>query len=185
MKIITETERLIIREIVATDIDAMLELHSDPEVHIYLGNKTITSPEKIVEAINFIKQQYIDFGVGRWAMIDKKTNEFIGWTGLEYVTKETNNHKNFYDLGYRLMKRFWGQGFATESAFASVDYAFDKLNATEVYAMADMGNEGSNKILKKVGLKFIEIFDLEGIKHNWYKLEKASYHKQIKTNNRA
>ena len=175
MEIIIETERLIIREIVLTDIDAMFELHSDPEVHRYLGNNTITSHEKMVEAIDFLRQQYIDFGVGRWAMINKKTNEFIGWTGLEYVTKEINKHKNFYDLGYRLLKRFWGQGFATESAFASVDYAFDNLKATEVYGMADIENEGSNKILEKVGLKFIESFDFEGVKHNWYKLERSAY----------
>ena len=98
MKIITETERLIIREIVPTDIDSMFALHSDPEVHRYLGNSTITSKEKLMEAIDSIQQQYIDFGVGRWAMIDKNTNEFIGWTGLEYMTNKTNNHKTFMTL---------------------------------------------------------------------------------------
>jgi [ribosomal protein S5]-alanine N-acetyltransferase len=175
VKIITETERLIIREILPTDIDEMFELHSDPEVHLYLGNKMITSKEKVGEAIDFVRQQYIDYGVGRWAMINKKSNEFIGWTGLEFVTKETNNHKNYYDLGYRLIKRFWGQGFATESAFASMDYAFDKLNAKEIYAIADCKNDGSNKILKKVGLQFIETFDLEGVKHNWYKIDQTEY----------
>lgn len=175
VKIITETERLLIREILPTDIDEMFELHSDPEVHLYLGNKTITTKEKVSEAIDFVRQQYIDYGVGRWAMINKKSNEFIGWTGLEFVTKETNNHKNYYDLGYRLIKRFWGQGFATESAFASMDYAFDKLNAKEVYAIADCKNDGSNKILKKVGLQFIETFDLEGVKHNWYKVDQTEY----------
>ena len=105
----------------------------------------------------------------------QKTNEFIGWTGLEFVTNETNNHKNYYDLWYRLIKRFWGQGIATESAFASLDYAFDKLNANEDYAMSDCENEGSSKILKKVGLKFIETFYLEGIKHNWYKVDRTEY----------
>lgn len=178
MKVITETERLIIREILPTDIDDMFELHSDPEVHIYLGNKTITSKEQLIESIESIRQQYIDFGVGRWAIINKKTNEFIGWTGLEFVTKEINNHKNYYDLGYRLIKRFWRQGFATESAFASLDYAFDKLNAKRVYAIADYRNEASNKILKKVGLKFIETFDLEGITHNWYKIDNTEYKKK-------
>jgi [ribosomal protein S5]-alanine N-acetyltransferase len=173
MTIITETERLIIRKILPTDVDEMFELHSDPEVHRFLGNKTVTNKEQIVDMINFVRQQYIDFGVGRWAIIDKKTNEFIGWTGLEWVTKETNNHKNYYDLGYRLIKRFWGQGIATESAFASLDYAFNKLNAKEVYAIADCENQGSNKILKKVGLKFIETFDHEGIKHNWYKMDRS------------
>ncbi len=179
MKIIIETERLIIREIVFTDIDVMFELHSDPEVHRYLGNNIITNREKIEETIEFLRQQYNDFGVGRWAMIEKKTNEFIGWTGLEFVTKEINKHKNFYDLGYRLLKRFWGQGFATESAVASVNYAFNRLKAMEIYAMADIENEGSNKILKNVGLKFIETFDHEGVKHNWYKLERAKYKKYI------
>lgn len=99
MKIITETERLIIREILPTDIDGMLELHSDSEVHLYLGNKTITSKEKIIEVINFVRQQYIDFGVGRWGMIYKKTNEFIGWTGLEFVPNEINNHRNYFHSG--------------------------------------------------------------------------------------
>jgi len=181
MKIIRETERLIIREIVPTDLEAMFELHSDPDVHVYLKNQTITSREKMMEIINSIRQQYVDFGVGRWAMINKETKEFIGWTGLQFVIKETNSHRNFYDLGYRLLKKFWRQGYATESAFASVEYAFEKLNLTEVYAMADMRNDGSNKILKNVGLKFIETFDFEGIKHNWYKLEKSDYDKQ-KTN---
>lgn len=178
MKIITETERLIIREIDASDTDAMFELHSDPEVHRYLGNKTITSKEGIMEAIDSLGQQYTDFGVGRWAMINKKTDEFIGWTGFQFVTKVINNHKNFYDLGYRLLKKSWGHGFATESAFASIDYAFNKLNATEIYAMADVENEGSNKILKKVGLKFIESFSNEGVKHNWYQMTRLDYDEQ-------
>jgi [ribosomal protein S5]-alanine N-acetyltransferase len=175
MKIITETERLIIREIEISDTDVMLELHSDPIVHRYLGNKTITSREGIIDAINSLRKQYADFGVGRWAMIHKKTGEFIGWTGLEFVTKPINNHKNYYDLGYRLLRKFWGQGFATESAFASIDYVFNKLGAAEIYAMADIDNVGSNMILKNVGLRFIESFDNEGVKHNWYRLTSSEY----------
>jgi [ribosomal protein S5]-alanine N-acetyltransferase len=179
MKIFAETKRLILREMLPTDLDGMYELYSDPEVHKYLGNKTITSKDQIVDVINFVRQQYIDFGTGRWAIIDKKTNEFIGWTGLKFVTNETNNHINYYDLGYRLIKKFWGQGIATETAFASLNYAFTTLNANEVYAMADCENEGSNKIIKKIGLKFIGIFDNEGVKHNWYKIDIKEFEKII------
>ena len=175
VKIIFETKRLIVREILTSDVDEMFELHSDPEVHRYLGNATINSKTEIVNVINFVRQQYLDHGVGRWAIIKKDTGEFVGWTGLEFVTKETNNHKNYYDLGYRLIKRFWGQGLATESAFASLDYAFDKLNAKEVCAIADCENDGSNKILKKVGLKFIETFDHEGVEHNWYTIDRVDF----------
>ena len=153
----------------------MFELDSDPDVHKYLGNKPVTNKEQIVDVINFIRQQYIDNGIGRWAIIDKKTNDFIGWSGLKFVTDLTNNNKNYYDLGYRLIKKYWGQGIAIETAIASLRYAFENLNANEVYAMADCENNGSNKILKKVGLRFIETFDLDGIKHNWYKIERHEY----------
>ena len=178
MRIITETERLVIREIESSDVDVMLELHSDPEVHRYLGNKTITDRKGIIDAINSLKKQYSDFGFGRWAMINKKTDEFIGWTGLHFITEPINNHKNFYDLGYRLLRKFWGQGFATESAFASIDFAFNRLKVSEIYAMADVDNEASNVILKKVGLQFVELFDNEGVKHNWYKLTSLEYERR-------
>lgn len=172
MKIFAETERLILREILPTDVDGMYELDSDPEVHKYLGKKTIKDKKQVSEIINFIRQQYIDNGIGRWAIVDKNTDDFIGWTGLKYVKNEVNNHKNFYDLGYRLIKRYWGQGIATETAIASLDYAFNELKAKEVYAMVECENRGSNKILKKIGMNFIETFNFDGVKHNWYKVER-------------
>jgi RimJ/RimL family protein N-acetyltransferase len=175
MKIFSETERLILREILPTDVDGFFELDADPDVHKYLGNKPVTDKSQVIEVINFIRQQYIDNGIGRWAIIDKHTNEFIGWTGLKFVTDLTNNHKNYYDLGYRLIKKYWGWGIATETTIASLDYAFEKLNTDEVYAMADCENVGSNRVLKKVGLNFIETFDLGGIRHNWYKIERTEY----------
>ena len=175
MKIFAETERLILREILPTDVDGLFELDADPEVHRYLGNKPVTDKNETVEVIKFIRQQYIDNGIGRWAIIDKNTDEFIGWTGLKFVTEIINNHKNYYDLGYRLIKKYWGQGIATETAFASLEFAFYKLNVDVVYAMADYENHGSNQILKKVGLDFIETFDLDGIKHNWYKIDRREF----------
>ena len=179
MKIITKTKRLIIREIGLSDIDVMLELPSDPEVHLYLGGKTITDRNELLDRIHLLQEEYKDYGVGRWAMIHKDTKEFIGWTGLEYVTKEINQHKDFYDLGYRLLKEFWGQGYATESALASLQYIFNELNANVVYAMADIANASSNKVLNKVGLKYITEFDHEGVKHNWYKLERFEFSNSI------
>lgn len=177
VKIFAETERLILREIIPSDIDGMFELDSDPEVHKYLGKNPVTDKEQINKVINHIRQQYTDNGIGRWAIIDKNNKNYIGWTGLKFVTDLTNNHKYYYDLGYRLIKKYWGQGIATETAIASLNYAFEQLNTKEVYAMADCENDVSNKILTNVGLKFIEIFDLDGIKHNWYKIERSDYEK--------
>ena len=174
MKIFAETERFILREILPIDAEGFFELNADPEVQKYLGNKPITSTTQAIEDINFIRAQYLSNGIGRWAIIDKKTNKFIGWTGLKLITEETNHHKNYYDLGYRLIKKYWGQGIATETAIASLEYAFDKLQANEVYAIADCENDGSNKILNKIGFSFIETFNFDGIKHNWYKIERKT-----------
>lgn len=175
MKIFAETKRLLLREILPTDINGMYELDSDPDVHSYLGNKPVNNKKEVVDIINFIRQQYIDNGIGRLAIIDKKTNAFMGWTGLKLITNETNHHNNYYDLGYRLTKKYWEQGIATEAAIGTLQYAFEKLNINEIYAIADSKNMGSNKILTKIGLTFIETFDLDGIKHNWYKIDKTEY----------
>ena len=175
MKIFAETERLILRELLTSDVDGMFELDSDPEVHKYLGNKIVTDKKQIADVICSVRQQYIANGIGRWAIIDKRTNAFIGWTGLKFVTELTNGRKNYYDLGYRLIRKYWGLGIATETSLIALDYAFTELKIEEVYAAASCENLVSNKILKKVGMSYIETFYYDDIKCNWYKIEKNNY----------
>ena len=170
MKIFIETERLILREIVPQDENNIFNLDSDPEVHRYLGNKLVSSIEQCRDVILFIRQQYIDNNIGRWAVIEKETGSFIGWSGLKLVKTMVNNQTNYYDLGYRFIKRFWGKGYATETAKASLEYGFNILKLNEIYGMADCQNIASNSVLKKVGMNFIEIFEYEGAPHTCYKL---------------
>ena len=177
MKIFVETERILLREILPSDIDGMFKLDSDPEVHQFLGNKPISDRTEVIHIINSVRQQYADYGIGRWAIIEKKTNEFIGWSGIKYVTDLTNNHCNYFDLGYRLRKEFWGKGIATETAILSLEYAFKELKLKEVYAAANCANIGSNKILQKIGLNLIETFLYKDFKCNWYKIDKNEYEK--------
>ena len=178
MKVHIETERLIIRDLEKHDSNGIFELDSDPDVHEYLGKKPMKTIEEADQVIDFIRNQYIDNGIGRWAIIDKKTEDFIGWTGLKY---EQGLRKDFsyYDLGYRLRKKYWGKGIATETAIESLKYGFEKLDLKEIGAAADINHLASNKILKKIGLKLIDEFDYEGVPHNWYNLKKTEW---IKTN---
>jgi len=182
MKIVTETERFFLRELLPEDADALFELDADPEVHRYLGNNPVTEKKQVEKAISFIRKQYKDNGIGRWAIVDKKTGEFIGWGGLKFVTEPTHNHCNYYDLGYRLLRKHWGKGIGTEVAEASLHYAFGVLNTEAVYAMADCRNKASDNILKKVGMRFIETFTLDAIPHNWYCMDKAEFNRHKKFN---
>lgn len=172
MKIFAETERLILREILPTDAAGMFEMDGDPEVHRYLGKSPIKSIEEAEAAIRFIRKQYQENGIGRWAVVEKATGAFLGWSGFKLITKTTNNHINYYDLGYRFSKKYWGKGYATESAAAARDYGFETLNLNEIFGIADIDNLGSIHVLEKVGLKRVSLFQHEGIMHHWMRMEK-------------
>ncbi len=107
-------------------------------------------------------------------MIDKKTGDFVGWSGLKYE-KEVRQEFNYYDLGYRLRRKYWGQGIATETSQEALKYGFEKLGVKEIGAAANVEHVVSNHILQKVGLQWKETFDFEGIAHNWYILTQQEW----------
>ena len=170
-----ETERLILREIQLSDVDGMFALDSDPEVHKYLGNMPITQKDQAEKYIALLQQQYKDRGIGRWAVIHKETNEFMGWSGIKYlnVSEQMNGVYNVYELGYRFIPKFWGKGYATESAQAWVDYMFNEKGVKSLYAAADIPNKGSVSVLQKVGFKITDefVFEWKGVKSDCYWLE--------------
>ncbi|GAA3928947.1 GNAT family N-acetyltransferase [Hymenobacter algoricola] len=172
MQIFVETERLILRELLPSDDAGMFELDADPEVHRYLGNKTVQTIGQSRELIAFVRRQYVDNGIGRWAVVEKQTGAFVGWSGLKLAPGPTNGHTRYYDLGYRFIRRYWGRGYATETARASVQYGFDTLRLPLICGIADVRNLASNQVLQKVGLGFIETFDLAGLPHHWYQRQR-------------
>lgn len=175
MKTFIETERLIIREIVPGDADGILRLDGHSSVLKYIAQKLITDLNQALKTISFIRQQYVDNGIGRWAMIEKATMSFVGWTGFKLITTPTKNKVNYFDLGYSLIKDYWGKGYASEAAIACVAYGFQNLQLNEIYAIADIENTPSIKILEKAGLLKTETFVYEGKLHYWFKLTKQDW----------
>ncbi|MFB9076970.1 GNAT family N-acetyltransferase [Flavobacterium procerum] len=167
-----ETERLLLRELEFSDADGMFELDSNPNVHLFLGNNPVKNIQESVDMIENIQKQYVDFGTGRWAVVLKETNEFIGWSGIKYITYEINNHKEFYELGYRFIEKHWGKGYALEAGKAFVEHAFNELKAKTLYAYADAGNEKSRKILEKLGFRFVNSFEYDEELEVWYELKR-------------
>ena len=175
MKKSIETERLLLRELELSDAKGMFELDSNPNVHLFLGNKPVKNIEESIDQIKNIQQQYADFGTGRWAVILKETNEFLGWSGIKFITDEINNHKDFYEIGYRFIEQHWGKGYATEAGKAFIDYAFNTMKVEAVYAYADEGNENSRKILEKLGLHYVNSFEYEEEIEVWYELKNPKF----------
>ncbi len=180
MKIYIETDRIILREMMPNDCHGMFELDSNPIVHKYLGNKPVNTIADSKKAIDYIRNQYINQGVGRWALIEKSTGAFMGWSGLKLnFEKPINGHINYYDIGYRLIPKYWGKGYATESAIATMDYGFKTMHLETIVGLADINNVPSNTILKKIGLKYIEDFTYEDQEVSWYELKNKDYAKNM------
>ena len=167
-----QTVRLILRDLLPTDDAGMFELDSDMDVHKYIGRKPVRSIEDSRDVINIIRSQYIANGIGRWAIIEKTTGNFIGWGGLKLITEPINERNNYYDLGYRIIKKYWGKGYATEIAKATIQYARNVLKIQDVYGMANIENLASCRVLEKAGMIPLGTFYYEGIEHRWYQLSK-------------
>lgn len=175
MKIFVETDRLILRELEHTDENDLFEMDSDPEVHLYIENKPVKSMAEVKQAIEMLRKQYRENGIARWAVVDKLSNECIGWAGLKYFKDTLNNHSHFYDLGYRFKKKHWGQGFATESSIAIVDYGFNNLKINSISSIVDPQNVNSKKVLNKLGFIHQNTFDYEGDMTDWFELTRENW----------
>jgi len=149
MDILFDTPRLIFREFNETDAHLVYELNSDPQVTKYL-HEPIVSEELAKEVLHsIILPQYKENNYGRWAVYLKNSKEFIGWCGLK-----KRSEREFPDLGYRFMTRYWGNGYATEAALQTLEYGFKLLQLKGIFAAAHIDNVASWKILEKCGMEF-------------------------------
>lgn len=158
MEILFETERTLIRPVMPEDAPGMFSMDSNPAVHRFVGNRPLTSVSESEKVIGLLRQQYEDFGIGRWALLEKATGDFIGWIGFKYMTETVNGHKYYYDFGYRLREECWGKGYATEGARGCLQYGTANLGLQPVFAMTHVDNMASRRVLQKSGFTLVEVF---------------------------
>ncbi len=189
MKLHIETPRYLLRDLEEYDAQGMFDLDSDAEVMRFLGNISVQSIEDSLQIVKNVRQQYLDHGIGRWAIEDKATGAFVGWCGLKYELLYgknvwdappqlegnpvlPNSTTRYYDLGYRILRDYWGQGTATETARAALGYGLEQMGLSEIFAAADVDNTASNQILRKLGFQRLGGFTYDGAPHHWYGIRK-------------
>ncbi len=144
-----ETPRLILLEMRPDDAASFFLLNEDPEVLRYTGDKRFKDME---DSRQFLEKypsiSYLNDGYGRWTCIKKHNHEILGWCGLRMQENwET-------DLGYRLHKRFWNRGYASEAGFYSLLTGFKQLKLNSIIARADERNIASWRVMEKLNMKF-------------------------------
>lgn len=177
MNLKIETKRLILRELLFSDAEAMFKMDTNPNVHTYLGNNPVQSIDDVHDYISSIRTQYVVNKIGRFAVVKKDTNEVIGWAGLKFVTEPENELVNFFDLGYRLQEEHWGNGYAKEAAEAWLNYGFNKMKKHCIYASAHLENRNSKRILEKIGMTKKSEYMWNDISCAWFEITKEEFSK--------
>ncbi len=143
-----ETLRIEMRELVPEDIEDLYLLDGDPRVVRYFGDGKAMPRATTAAAMRRILRYprlYPDLGI--WYATRRDTGEFIGWFCFKYAGRSAD-----VEVGYRLMHRAWGQGFATEGATALVRFGFDDLGLHRIIGVTHPGNVASQRVLMKAGL---------------------------------
>jgi len=144
---IIETDRLYLREMMGADFPALCLIMQDADV-MYDYNGTFTD-EGVRAWLGRHFARYATLGFGLWAVVLCETGEMIGQCGL---TMQDWDGWQVLEVGYLFQKAFWHKGYATEAARACRDYAFETLDADEVFSIISDGNKASRKVAERNGM---------------------------------
>lgn len=169
-----ETQSLILRDLQLSDADDLFEMDADPEVQRYLEKQDLRSAEDLKPIMAMIQKQYRDNGIGRWAIEHKESGECLGWAGLK-LHPELNGLKQVYELGYRLKRKHWGKGYATEASEAALRYGFSVLNQNVLYALTHPENLASKAVLFKLGFRSGGLTEVDGETCDWFELTRRDW----------
>ena len=155
-----ETARVRLDQFAPDESHLMLELDSDPEVMRYLNGGRASTLDEVKGAFERTQGLYVKYGgrFGVWKATEKSTGEYMGWFIFRPCKTDPENLKEI-ELGYRLKKKFWGAGFATEVSRALVDKGFKDLGVEVAWAKTTVTNLGSQAVMKKLGMIFEKNFD--------------------------
>lgn len=144
-----ETERLILRNWTPDDRDAFFSIMSDPEVMKYfLNSYDRTQSDTVFDNVHSLINEQ---GWGIWAAERKSDGILLGWIGLHRGDNDFP-FSPFIEIAWRLRKDCWGQGYATEGAKATLDFAFHTLALKEVVSFTSIHNQRSESVMRRLGM---------------------------------
>jgi len=150
------TERLRMRVARPNDLNQLMEVFGDPVAMRYIGPEPRAfTRDEVTERIERARTFQRDLGMSLWACERLDTGEVIGDCGLVPVERKGPE----IEIGYRLARRHWSQGFATEAARAALDHAFGPLGLERVIAVTHPENLASRRVCEKIGMRRVGLTD--------------------------
>ena len=144
-----KTEHLILRPWRPSDTEPFTAMSQDPEVMAHL--LAFASQEAIASWIQRQVDHFEKYGFGFWALESRETGEFMGATGLLRISYEAH-FTPAVEVGWRLARRFWGQGYVPEAARSALSFGFENLGLSEIVANTVSANHNSRRVMEKLGM---------------------------------
>ncbi len=151
-----ETQRLLLRRWQQSDLTPFAQMNADVEVMKYFpATLSQSESEAMVERIENHHQVH---GFGLWAVQESSTGAFIGFIGLSVPQFEAHFTPTV-EVGWRLARKFWGKGYATEGARKALSYGFEVLGLTEIVSFTAKSNLRSIAVMKRLNMTYQEADD--------------------------
>jgi RimJ/RimL family protein N-acetyltransferase len=157
-----ETARLTLRTFRLDDLPRYAELNADPEVTRYLGGP-LTSEESN-DIAEYANEVHAREGIGLLAVERRDDGAFLGMCGLHHF----HPYPDEVEVGWRLAKSFWGNGYATEAATAWLEHGFEGSGMPRVISVTDPENRRSLAVMERLGMTFDHEADLEDARERFH-----------------
>ncbi|MEV4801845.1 GNAT family N-acetyltransferase [Nonomuraea sp. NPDC049421] len=149
------TERLLLRRPTEDDIDPLAAMDADPEVMRYIGDGS-ASPfdrDRAAAVIARAQREWDERGFGMLSVVVRDTHQFAGWVALT-VPAFLPEILPAVEIGWRLSRRHWGAGLATEAAGALLRYGLIDRGLDRVVSVRHVDNHRSKRVMDKIGMRF-------------------------------
>ena len=161
--IIANTNRLTLRRFLVSDAPFILRLLNEPSYHSNIGDRGIRTLEQAEDyCVTVLQRSYLENQFGLYLVemsqnqnADPNSAQPIGFCGLV-----NRDGLDGVDLGYALLPRYWGQGYAKEACLAVMSHARDAIGLDEVLAIVSQRNEASSRLLLRLGFVADGVFVL-------------------------
>jgi RimJ/RimL family protein N-acetyltransferase len=167
---VIETERLLLRPHVQSDLETVYLMVSDPEIRRFFPEGPDIKRENVLASLPRRIGFWKDNGFGQFGVFEKAGGKMAGYCGLKFLDDTAE-----VEIYYGFFRHSWGKGYATESATAALRFGFEETPLERIVAVTHTENYASQKVLKKIGLKHEKQSFSYDMEVNYFSIERENY----------
>lgn len=160
-----QTPNLALRPLHPADAAVLHRINQSEGVLRYFPIPTPPPLEKVQRFLAGQQAHWDQYGYGNWGILPEGEKQIIGWAGLQYLPE-----LNETEVGFLLDRPFWGKGYATAAARASLAFGFEQCSLDHIIALVHSENLASRRVIEKCGMIYVETLTLWGMELMRYKL---------------